>query len=61
MDKREKDQCTKLEKETDSMDKQLPSLGYIGQIIRVLAEVTEGLWTQGKADYLVSLSGWRSQ
>lgn len=54
MDRQEKDRSTRLENETPPMDKQSHSLRFIGQVIRVLADVTVGLWSQGKADYIVS-------
>ncbi|KAF9960639.1 hypothetical protein BGZ70_008527 [Mortierella alpina] len=53
MDRQEKEQVLKTEKEALPMDKQSRSLQYIGQVIRVLADVTEGLWSHGKSDYML--------
>ncbi|KAF9980812.1 hypothetical protein BGZ75_007953 [Mortierella antarctica] len=53
MDRQEKELSARSAKEAPPMDKQSHSLPYIGQVIRVLADVTEGLWSQGKSDYML--------
>ncbi|KAF9565327.1 hypothetical protein EC968_004164 [Mortierella alpina] len=53
MDRQEKKQSSSIDNQALPLDQQSHSLRCVGQVIRMLADITEGLWSQGKSEYML--------